>query len=140
MTVIDIDVDVGRATRAMQGFAHRSMAGLMETLGNLVEGQTKRRFATKTSPDGSPWAALRPSTVARRRKGSKGILTDTGRLMGSISHTSSAREAVVGTNVAYAPFHQHGTRKMVARQFLGVGDRDMQEIKRAVEAWVAGAF
>lgn len=140
MATINVEVDAGAASAAMARFAMRGTADLMETLGTLVEGQTKRRFVTKTDPDGAAWAPLKPSTVARRRKKSKGILTDTGRLMGSISHTSSATTALIGTNVFYAPFHQHGTRKMLARRFLGIGARDMAEIKAAVDAWVESIF
>jgi phage virion morphogenesis protein len=139
MAVFNVDVEAAAAALAMRAFAMRGTASLMETLGILVEGQTKRRFATKTSPDGAAWAALKPSTIARRRKKSSSILTDTGRLMGSISHTSSARQAIIGTNVFYGPFHQRGTSRMVARPFLGVGAKDMAEIKAAVEAW-AGAL
>ena len=138
-TTIRIEVDARRATSALNAFAAQGFADLMETLGTLVEGQTKRRIvAEKTSPDGAAWPSLKAATIAR--KSSKSILVDTGRLLGSISHTSSGSSATVGTNVAYAGFLQSGTRKMPARPFLGISEANMSEIRSAVDAWVAGAF
>ncbi len=128
-----IVVNQEAASRALSGFAQRGFADLMEILGTLVEGQTKRRIASeKTSPDGNAWPPL------KARSGS--ILVDTGRLLGSISHTSTSNEAIVGTNVFYGPFHQYGTRKMPARPFMGVSAPNMDEIRRAVDAWVQGSF
>jgi len=136
---INIRVDAEQAAAALNAFAMAGTYPLMKTIGTLVEGQTKRRIAVeKRSPDGAPWAPLKPSTIANRRKRSSSILTDTGRLLGSISHTATSRQAIIGTNVEYAGFHQSGTRKMVARPFMGVSPANMVEIKAAVNAWVEG--
>lgn len=43
---------------------------------------------------------------------------DTGRLRGSISHTTDEDTAYIGTNVEYAPYVELGTRYMAARPFL----------------------
>lgn len=61
-------------------------------------------------------------------KSSRGkILRDTGRLANSISGSVSGGRVVVGTNVPYAPFHQFGTSRMVARPFLFSQSRGLSE-------------
>ena len=121
----------------------------MESLGAGIEGTTKARFASETAPDGSAWAPLAASTVARRRKRSRGILKDTGRLMGSITHFSDATSAIVGTSVFYAIFHQYGVEgdpddatstDLTARPFLGIGDDERRVIREVVDEWVRRNF
>jgi len=61
--------------------------------------------------EGRPkWPALAPSTLANRKeKGYTGkMLQATGRLAGSITPSSGATFARVGTNVEYAAVHQFG--------------------------------
>lgn len=43
---------------------------------------------------------------------------DTGRLRGSISHTTDEDTAYIGTNVEYAPYVEYGARGMPSRPFL----------------------
>ena len=43
---------------------------------------------------------------------------DTGRLRGSITHTTDQDSAYIGTNVEYAQYVELGTYKMAARPFL----------------------
>lgn len=43
---------------------------------------------------------------------------DTGRLRSSISHATTESEAIIGTNVDYAPYVELGTSKMNAQPFL----------------------
>jgi phage virion morphogenesis protein len=119
-----------------QRLGHLQTSSLMSAVGGLVEEQTKRRIASeKTSPDGAAWAPLKPATVAK--KGSANILVDTGRLLGSISHISGATFAVVGTNVYYAKFHQSGTRKMMARAFVGLSTDNRSELERVIHGFIA---
>lgn len=166
MAVFNVDVDAGAVLRRIKSLEAASLSTLMETLGALVEGQTKRRIAAeKTSPDGAKWAPLAPLTVRARRGGSSSQLTDSGRLLGSISHTSGATQSIVGTNVFYAGFHQYGVQgikpkkgkslrvplagggaafiggsSIPARPFMGVSERNMDEIRKAVNAWVEAQF
>jgi len=65
-------------------------------------------FAGSRSPDGSAWAPLAPSTVARRRLGSSTPLVDTGRLRSSMFARANPRGLQFGTNVTYAAPHQIG--------------------------------
>jgi len=70
------------------------------------------------------WAPLKPSTIARRRRGKKPgrdkILQDTGRLKSSFVHeVQLVRNAVrVGTTVKYAEYHEHGTSRIPMRKML----------------------
>lgn len=43
---------------------------------------------------------------------------DTGRLRGSITHTTDDEYAYIGTNVEYAPYVELGASRMAARPFL----------------------
>ena len=43
---------------------------------------------------------------------------DTGRLKGSMTHSSDDRSVTVGTNVEYAIYVHEGTRKMAPNAFL----------------------
>lgn len=43
---------------------------------------------------------------------------DTGRLRGSITHTTDNDAAYIGTNVEYAPYVELGTYRMAERPFL----------------------
>lgn len=116
--------------------ASMNTLGLMETVGALVEAQTKRRIASeKTAPDGSAWAPLKASTAAR--KGNDNILVDVGRLLGSISHIATATQAVVGTNVFYGVFHQGGTSRMPSRAFVGLSSENSSELEDVVRAFIA---
>jgi phage gpG-like protein len=63
--------------------------------------------------------------------------------MGSISSKVSGSTAEVGTNVFYGKFHQYGTRKMVARPFLGMNATDVAELRIVAERFImmaTGAF
>ena len=163
MAGITIDIDVSEVLAALRRFERFSTGSLMETLGTLVEGQTKRRIAAeKTGPDGKRWKALSPLTVKARTNKSNSPLNDTGTLMGRISHTATARTAIVGTNVKYAAFHQFGVASIKpkkgkalavplagggfarlkessipARPFLGISAQNMAEIRAACDAWLA---
>jgi phage virion morphogenesis protein len=108
---------------------------LLTVLGNLLRSQTLRHFEEEAGPTGK-WASLRPSTSARKRGGQGQILTDKGQLRGSVSAVIGASEVEVGTNLFYGKFHQYGTRKMVARPFLGLTNGDRDEVERTVDAFM----
>ncbi len=69
-----------------------------------IEAETKRRFATSTAPDGTPWAPL----VLRRGK----PLYDTGKLALSVTagatKTMTGHGLTYGTNNEIAHVHQDG--------------------------------
>ena len=110
------------ATLARKG---ADLAPVMRQIAASLEAATQLRFKDGISPSGAPWLPLSPVTRAVRAKRSRSRgaaavasalggamqpLLDTGRLRGSITSTYSAKQAVVGTNVAYGPIHQFGFR------------------------------
>ena len=75
-------------------------------------------FEHEKSPDGINWAALKPATVAKRRKGSSEVLRDTGAMYASLGHNATNNRVDITIGQDYAPFHQFGTSKMLARPFF----------------------
>lgn len=126
------------AVMRINEFADFNRRALLAALAETVRKQTIRRFATKTAPDGSKWAPLKPSSVRGRRTPSD-ILVDTGRLRNSIASKVYGNTAEIGTNVFYGKFHQFGTRKMVARPFLGISPSDAAELRRVAERFIRAA-
>jgi phage gpG-like protein len=122
---------------------------LLTMCGAKIQEQTTRRFvSTKMSPEGAKWAPIKVSGGGRRgkkkakqKRRSTDILVDTGRLMGSImSSVLNSKQVEVGTNVEYAGYIQGGTRKMVARPFLGVAGPDEPEIENMAAHFIKGVL
>ena len=114
---------VGRMARFQPG-------PLMQIVASTVERQTMQHFEAGAGPSGA-WAPT--------QRGGQ-ILVDTGRLAGSIHGTAFGNIAKVGTNVFYGKFHQFGTRKMVAREFLGLTGGDRSELEEVIAEYVVGAM
>lgn len=121
---------------------------------NIAEGlrtSTDENFENESSPQGAAWA--------RTIRGGK-ILTKSGTLRNSIHARSSDAGAEVGTNTIYAATHQFGASRTIraknkpflvfpgqsgglvrakqvsikipARPFLGISDKDAEEIKSII--------
>ena len=106
-------------------------------VGEYLLLETDNCFRDERAPDGQRWQSLKLSSrklykrrfgrspgmrqeaeYTRRRK----ILTDTGRLRGSIAYRVSGNQVAVGTNVIYARTHNQGdpARGIPKREFLGL--------------------
>lgn len=122
--------------RALNGDLTRPMAGIAA----ILENSTRKRFNTKTAPDGSPWAGLKPATVraktGRNGKARGSILVDRGDLFRSLTGFANERMAVVGTPQLYAQYHQTGTRHMAARPIFGLSEQDRQDIRQLLAEWL----
>lgn len=123
--------------------------GLFDAIGAALAVSTQQRFETETGPDDVPWRpSLRKQLVGGR------TLTDTARLVQSITHEATDSSVAIGTNVVYGAIHQMGgtiraktsrglrfrspgnggwtTKRevtMPARPFLGVSRADEGEIE-----------
>lgn len=133
----DFKVDTG-AVLGKLSEAQRKMSNLsqpMQESADYMERETKLNFAKQSTPDGAGWAGLAASTLARK---SGKILHETGALVGSISVLSvSSTQATVGSSgVAYGIYHQMGTGKMPARQFIGIASRHETFIKQIFEKYI----
>jgi len=113
-------------------------AGLLNSLGMVIEEQTKSRFDVQRDPEGDPWKEL--TEAYKERKGltsSGGILVREGFLQMAIEHQLKGGDTVlVGSPREYAPYHQEGTKKMPARKFLGFGTDDITELQDAVDEFM----
>jgi len=97
--------------QAQLGDFSPSMALMAEDFRQMVAEQ----FASGGVAGGTPWAALAPSTLKRKRGGG-GILQNTGALLDSLIDPEAPEhvEAIdnlslaVGTELPYATFHQTG--------------------------------
>jgi phage virion morphogenesis protein len=93
-----------------------ALAELMSRLGDLqtplldiaeyLHQSTDNRFSRQVAPDGSPWAPLAPSTLARKK--SNKILRQDGHLQDTIRHSVSGNELDFGTDRPYGAIHQFG--------------------------------
>lgn len=114
-----------------------NLGGMMALIAVLVQRQTEMRIRSeKTAPDGTPWAGWSKSYGSSKGARGRGLLVRTGRLMGSIMASNTDTQAIIGTNVEYAPFLQLGTKKMPARPFLGVSKANGTEIETAMENYI----
>ena len=122
--------------RALNGDLTRPMAGIAA----ILERSTTKRFHTKTAPDGSRWAGLKPATLRAKTnakgKTRGGILVDRGDLFRSLTSFANDKMAVVGTPQLYAVYHQTGTRHMAARPIFGLSGQDRQDIRQSLADWL----
>lgn len=145
---ITIKHDLGAVSAQLLN-AYRGLHGnsekqrLMRNVATLLENSTRRRFETKTDPDGKAWADWKPSTKAQKKyqkRTRERLLNDERDLLRSITHHASATMAKVGTSRQYAPYHQLGTYKMAKRTFLGISRQDKQDILDELDDWLMAIF
>ena len=96
-----------------------------------MERETKLNFAKQSDPDGKPWAALKPSTLARKK--TNAILRETATLANSITSSSAGLIGQVSASTEYGIYHQTGTRKMAQRKIIGISEsRHVPKIKQII--------
>lgn len=145
--------EIGKLLNRVSGSLNNPQP-LMRNLAVILENSTRKRFETKITPDGEKWADWADSTKIRyakkvyRSKNKKRylshmiprdrvrLLKDKGVLLRSITRHATAQMAQVGTNVEYAPYHQTGTRKMVARPMFGISSQDRVDILDELQRFV----
>lgn len=126
---------------------------LLEDIGDVLLLNIDRRFEEGRGPDGTPW-----------KKTARGgqTLVDTARLRNSFDKRVEAQSVSAGTNVIYAPTHQHGATikpkrakvlaftiggkavfakevTIPARPFLGIGEEDTKGIRGAIADFIRTA-
>lgn len=138
---------VQRKLRGLSELGHNTEP-LMHTIGNIIVNSVKDSFEEEKSPFGEKWSALKPSTVAQKKRKGKSdkILRRDGYLADKWVVDATSKKVVVSNNskhkgFAYGLVHQFGTRKagrgkstfIPARPFLpanksGKLQRDIQKI------------
>jgi phage virion morphogenesis protein len=121
------------------------LSPVLRVIGEELVKSTEARFGSQgPAPDGTPWKALSPATL-KRKKHSK-ILTESGHLRGSIRSQLMGTHAVaVGTNRVYGAIHQLGGPagrgrkvRIPARPYLGISPEDSERITGIVERYLEG--
>lgn len=125
---LHIDIQTGQLNAIIAKLRRKDVTIPLRQAAVYIEGSTRQNFVLEKDPNGTPWQPLAASTLARKSSGK--ILTETGRLVNSISHSVSGNTARVYTNVEYAPYLQFGTKYMPARPFMGIGRQDQQNIEQ----------
>jgi len=89
---------------------------VLEAMGLQLASITQRAF-DNPSLRASPWAALKPKTIAEKRKHGKSdvILKRSTELVKSFRVVVSGRSVTVGTNKIYAAIQQMGSAKKSGR-------------------------
>ena len=144
-SVATIDIgELGERIRRVAEVADVSYEPALRQVAVLLASETKQNFESSREPDGRPWKPLKV------RKGKP--LVDTGLLMASIAAAARSLDTttpqtpvevtggaesqiditptslVFGTRVDYASYHQFGTGRIPAREFLGITDAMVDKI------------
>jgi phage gpG-like protein len=115
-----VNVGLEDALLKIEGIADAPFGELMDGIGRLVQGQTRRRIASeKTSPDGTAW---------KDNLAGSGVLHDSGALYDSIDYQAFPNGVLVGSGLVYSRIHQLGGT---------IVPRYMQALKFW---WVAGGW
>jgi phage virion morphogenesis protein len=133
MPEIRVDIDDRAVQAAMKDLAGKvkNPAPVMKIIGEYLLRSTEDRFHRQgPSPDGTPWAPLKKSTL-KHKKHTK-ILTESGHLRGSIRYQVEGTNAVaIGTNKVYGAIHQlGGTIRQAARSDAFVRNRYSRGAKK----------
>ena len=137
---IKVDIsDLSKKLGVTQQTLHR---GLVEGIAEGLFEVSRRSFQEQRSPEGVPWAPLSPgySQVKARLFPGRPILQRTRWLFRSLFREAQGNLAIVGSNVAYAPFPQVGTSKMPARPYLPSPETAEREAQRLGEEIVEDAI
>lgn len=67
-----------------------------------------KRFESQSAPDGTPWQALSPSYLRRKKKNQNKILVLNGYLSNGMRFQVDGGDLLVGTNMIYGAMHHFG--------------------------------
>lgn len=102
------------------------------------------RWEKEQSPDGTPWAELKPDTIKRKREKSRqlDILVQDGYLRDLMRYNPSPSGLDFGTDRKYGATHHFGDddRGIPARPFLGLSDADQIEVVSILQEHLQNAM
>lgn len=87
---------------------------LLRDMGEYLLIAHDTRFASQSAPDGTPWQALSPSYLRRKRKNQDKILRLDGYLANTLRYQVSGGELLFGSDRPYAAIHQFGGEIQIA--------------------------
>lgn len=149
---LDVEIDSSQVGQYLQQLAER-MGNLRTPLLDILEylhQSTDERFRQQVAPDGSPWAPLAPSTLAKK-KGNR-ILRESGDLQDTLRGQVQGDELFFGTDRPYGAVQQFGQKAgasgrnrrgspipwgdIPARPYLGLSAEDETEVLAIIEEWL----
>ena len=138
----DIEIDDRQAVRALADLRRRggSMAPALRSIAELLLNSTRARFDAQASPAGEPWAPLKPRALARKKRNRDKILTEEGRLRGTLAYRVGDDWVEVGSPLIYGATHQHGRGPIPARPYLGLSAEDAADVREEILDFVRGAL
>lgn len=145
MNVIRIEIQDEQLDRLFSRLidANLRLRPLMADIAEVLVASTRRRFDTKRGPDGVPWEALAPETIAEKIEAGvpnpESILERWGYLRDLINSAFGDDFAEVSSSRVYAATHQFGRGGIPARPFIGLSPEDLQEIVEAARDYEATA-
>lgn len=128
------------------------LRSVMESIGDLLAVSTKDRLKSGKSPDGTPFAARSPVTIAhyeRKKMSFGGVLYLGGDLYNQIKSEAGSDFAEVGSTMIYAAMMHFGGTKakfpnlwgdIPARPFLGLSEQDERDIVAEIADALAASF
>lgn len=132
--MIENRVDNRRVLDALNGLAKRTqdMRPAFQDLGEYFIESTKRRFSTKTAPDGTSWKDNSQVTIDGKGKNDP-LIGESRRLSNEIHYRAGSTSLEWGSSLVYAGMQQNGGLKAAyphlwgdipARPFLGLSSED----------------
>ncbi len=114
-----------------------NLSPVMRDIGQGLEREIRKRFASESDPNGAAWHPLAASTKLNRAKtgAQGGILEHSGTMLELLGWQASDKSVQVGFTQPYAVHHEFGTRKMPRRGML-FGDQNTGELGASDEALV----
>lgn len=113
---------------------------LTETLG-LLEEQHQVMYESGQDSNGSAWAPLAPSTIAKKghatilvdkNKQKAALVSETGDSIRDVVSEGQVSGAVFGTDLEYTHFHVEGTSRMPARPPVGISEKTIDQVTNKV--------
>lgn len=168
MTDFTVNIDDAQVLAALGRLRRKTdnLGPVLMAIGEDLVDSTKRRFATATAPDGTPWAANSEVTISRylglsganfkkdgslskkgeaRRANKKPLTGETGALGQQIHYRVNGNVLEVGSSMEYAAMQQLGGRRadfpnlwgdIPARPFLGLSASDISDINQTVRDYL----
>ena len=128
---------------------------VMQSIATGMEARVSARFETQSDPNGRPWKAWKPATLAAYPKnGHKRLLDRYGSMLNSLNSIATADTARIGFGAVggvagdvYAVYHEFGTQHMARRGLLfgdpdagTLGEGDSQAMSKLLSDWLNDAI
>jgi len=153
---VELDGEQAQAKLAAMVDRMARPIGFYKNVGEyMAKVSVRNNFLSERAPDGTPWASLRPITLARRQKAghaSTTILRASGKMASEINYQVTDQNVRIGSPAPQAAVMHFGAAQgafgrtsrggpipwgnIPARPFLGLSEADETMILRIAEAWL----